>query len=1624
MTAIALRPAAAFDEAKHPRGPGGKWTSLGWDDIDRVIEHEFHPVRLEARQVKHPKSGYMVDAGISRAVTRPERPDRPLGNDELGPEGPATFTLKDHGDPHKPSYNSLAYMLGKPAGTEPIPHVYRGMSETEWQQAQARGFIESDKRGVISGLEGTNAAVDPRSAVSYLPTGNQRGYVAKITVRPEDKWFTIGADEYLRTRQPIPLDRVEHVVEFRKTGKYDELQTRAPVPPATPGAAMEVGAAGEHRFKHGWIPLDGGGNDHKPAAQMTKDELIRHLTGEHGGGPVPPGRQVGRRNRTKQDLVAHHEQMHKLLSQGSPYVEQGIAHTHGRGVQVGAAKGGGGGPDPAEKLRIYWAHGEGAAKVRWGTPGDFDRCVMHVGKFMDNPQGYCAERHHDALGIWPATHAKLDREGKGNVSPKGAAALVIPDTGAAAWDPSAHPRAPAGGSTGGQFAPGAGGATPTNAAPVQQGQSGPQVRQLQERLNALGAKPKLAVDGKFGPLTLAAVRAYQRTHKDSAGRPLKVDGLVGPKTTSALRLKTQAKPGTSTHTTGNRAKPAAHKTPARKAPARKLSDKPGSSTPAQHARINTLVKQRKVDPADAADMTNAKEQKALAQSEAQALIAHLLTLPKRPATGAHAAARPGDAAGLDVMAFQWAHGWKRLGGGPGRRKREPLIPEGGEGIPLEPGTAGKRYARDARRMGYKPGSAKPVPPLRNPLIPEGLVPLEPPAGETSITRYHAQKGQQLTAHLNDGTTVSGRLESWTTVAIRIRTDDNRTVEHPVSMLHKVVAPVPGKRARAGAVAARGSGRYKHGWIKIDSAAADDLDRGLTPGAAHAVASHLDKAWKAHQDGEHAKAEDHLMAAEDRARYGGTAPRLKETIRDALTEVRTSAKRTRPGAGPRVSRRETEGFAQMFGHAGGKARPRRGKTIIPGFGHHVSKREARGFAQMFAAGPDGGAVPAGLPALVTIPGVELLAAGTWHLSSGRQTFTRADLAAAAEAAACPAVGPPVIKIGHLDPRFAPQPGQDGEPAIGRVANIRLNDAGTKLTGDLAGMPGWLGAIAASAFPRRSVEGKFRFKCQIGHEHPFALTALALLGVTPPGVGVLSKLADIAALYGVSTTPSTTAAAAQAGTWRTEPTEPTGAVMAVTEEDVRRAYYAHAGAPQSWWITELQMQPPQLIVADEESGKLYRVPYAIEGAAVSFGSAGEIASYSDVAAARGTGPVVVYASAEESRDTGEGDSQDDEDGADGEPGDDEEGGDPGGGDVSAASDRPWSDFTQADYTPAQWHAACLIHDHGGGVPDTKDQCKLPVKEPGGTLNRNGVHAAAGAIGGARGGVSASSEQKAKAKSALRGLYGTLGEDPPDSIKAAADDSEAVEAGPGGPKHGNYKGRHSHPHFATGDQGDDETHEHVHSHDGDDSHDHAHDTQAAAQAATPETGGDLDMGFEFTHDQMAAIRQRLGKADSEPVTADDIAATMATPRAPVVAAAAGGSDTADVQVPQISDGTYLVDGDILRGYQERAVAGDRAVHALHLAERDTILASAVADGKFAQARKDHFERLWDKDPEGTRKLVDKLAPGLIPMASVGSAGEFAGDPDLPGDFEAQRAYLDLYPEDRPGGAPSGGVRTGRRG
>ena len=67
-----------------------------------------------------------------------------------------------------------------------------------------------------------------------------------------------------------------------------------------------------------------------------------------------------------------------------------------------------------ERLMRYWAEGAGAAKIRWGVGGEFDRCRMHLGKYVQSPEmldGLCANLHHRATGAWPG-HAPGEERGK------------------------------------------------------------------------------------------------------------------------------------------------------------------------------------------------------------------------------------------------------------------------------------------------------------------------------------------------------------------------------------------------------------------------------------------------------------------------------------------------------------------------------------------------------------------------------------------------------------------------------------------------------------------------------------------------------------------------------------------------------------------------------------------------------------------------------------------------------------------------------------------------------------------------------------------------------------------------------------------------------------------------------------------------------------------------------------------------------------------------------------------------------------------------------------------------------------------------------------------------------------
>jgi len=149
------------------------------------------------------------------------------------------------------------------------------------------------------------------------------------------------------------------------------------------------------------------------------------------------------------------------------------------------------------------------------------------------------------------------------------------------------------------------------------------------------------------------------------------------------------------------------------------------------------------------------------------------------------------------------------------------------------------------------------------------------------------------------------------------------------------------------------------------------------------------------------------------------------------------------------------------------------------------------------------------AAAELRGIELARPGMWKLSSGTQTFTEAHLHDAARYANRPGARPAHVKIGHVDPRF------DGEPALGWVGNVRVEDRnGLALVGDITGMPDWLAASAKDAWPDRSVEGWLDFTADDGEKYGFVVEALALLGVTPPGMSSIQSLRDLPKAVGIA------------------------------------------------------------------------------------------------------------------------------------------------------------------------------------------------------------------------------------------------------------------------------------------------------------------------------------------------------------------------------------------------------------------------------------------------------------------------------------------------------------------------------
>lgn len=151
------------------------------------------------------------------------------------------------------------------------------------------------------------------------------------------------------------------------------------------------------------VPLQPGGENALPA---------------HPQNTVPstaPGRLPGGNGRTPAPAPAHaaltdYAVADELTDEGAL---KNLELAAGRGDVTDTSVPEGPVGDVRARHLIRW-YNEGAdGQIPWGAPGDFDACVRVAGKHVRDPKGFCAERHHDALGIWPATHAKEVRGAEG-----------------------------------------------------------------------------------------------------------------------------------------------------------------------------------------------------------------------------------------------------------------------------------------------------------------------------------------------------------------------------------------------------------------------------------------------------------------------------------------------------------------------------------------------------------------------------------------------------------------------------------------------------------------------------------------------------------------------------------------------------------------------------------------------------------------------------------------------------------------------------------------------------------------------------------------------------------------------------------------------------------------------------------------------------------------------------------------------------------------------------------------------------------------------------------------------------------------------------------------------------------
>lgn len=127
----------------------------------------------------------------------------------------------------------MAIMQGDPI---PVEHVFRAMSEEEWQGIVEKGYMQSDGRMNLAPDEGTVAAFNDPSF--YLPgklaSSKQGIYQARIVkIRLSPHW-RLDDDGYVKTNDQIPIESIEEVsplLQGERTVKVSSTGNEIPLLP-------------------------------------------------------------------------------------------------------------------------------------------------------------------------------------------------------------------------------------------------------------------------------------------------------------------------------------------------------------------------------------------------------------------------------------------------------------------------------------------------------------------------------------------------------------------------------------------------------------------------------------------------------------------------------------------------------------------------------------------------------------------------------------------------------------------------------------------------------------------------------------------------------------------------------------------------------------------------------------------------------------------------------------------------------------------------------------------------------------------------------------------------------------------------------------------------------------------------------------------------------------------------------------------------------------------------------------------------------------------------------------------------------------------------------------------------